>query len=227
MTFRDIFKKSVLENAQFLQGVSTESILSTIITVLLSLALGFLIYFLYRRSFRGVVYSESFAISLVGMTVLTCGIIVTIQSNVVLSLGMVGALSIVRYRTAIKSPMDLMFLFWTVAAGIAVGAQMFYIALVISLIMGLLLLLISRPGAQDAMYVMIVHYSGDDISMDVRRELGSLRYKIQSQTMRKQDVEMAIEIRVKQHNLAFVDAIRALPTVNDVTVVQYNGDYIG
>ncbi|MEG0766914.1 MAG: DUF4956 domain-containing protein, partial [Clostridia bacterium] len=117
LSFKDVIKKSVLTSGAFFQTVTLDVLLHAALTVLLALIVGFLIYGIYRKSFRGVVFSQSFAISLIGMTVLTCGIIVTIQSNVVLSLGMVGALSIVRYRTAVKDPTDLMFLFWTVAAG--------------------------------------------------------------------------------------------------------------
>lgn len=226
MTFQDIIKKSVLEAGGFLQGVTTEVLLRAMGYVLLSFLLGVLLYWIYRKTYAGVVYSHSFAVSLAGMTVLTCGIIVTIQSNVVLSLGMVGALSIVRYRTAIKDPTDLMFLFWAVAVGIATGAGMFYVALGISLIMVLLILVLRRRHGKDEMYILLVHYTGDDVESDVRRMLGTLPYTIKSKTMRKNDAEMAIEVRVKKQNTLFADKIRELEAVRDVTLVQYNGDYI-
>lgn len=226
LTFQDVIKKSVLEAGGYLQGVTTETLLRAIGYVLLSLLVGILLYWIYRKTYAGVVYSHSFAVSLAGMTVLTCGIIATIQSNVVLSLGMVGALSIVRYRTAIKDPTDLMFLFWAVAAGIAIGAGMFYISLVITLVMLALILLLRRRHGKDEMYILLIHYTGEGIEGDVRRALGTLPYTIKSKTMRKHDAEMAVEVRVKKRNTMFVDEIRNLDSVEDVTLVQYSGDYI-
>ena len=227
LTFRDFFKKSILETGGFWQTVSAETLARAAWYIILSLAVGLLIYFLYRKTYAGVVYSRSFAVSLIGMTVLTCAIIVTIQSNVVLSLGMVGALSIVRYRTAIKDPMDLLYLFWTVAAGIATGAGMFYIALFVVVVMAALLLVLNHhKGPRDEMYILLVHYSGEGIDDQVRRVLGTCPYKIKSKTMRKHDVEMAIELRVKKGDLAFADQLRSVEGVNDLTLVQYSGDYI-
>ena len=162
LTFQDIFDNSVLEAGGFLQNISMQTVINAAIYVLLSLLMGIALYFIYKKSFTGVVYSQSFAISIAGMTVLTCCIIVTIQSNIVLSLGMVGALSIVRYRTAVKDPMDLLFLFWAVAAGIAIGAGMFYIAVLTSVIMVLLLwILSSRKHGRDEMYILLLHYDGE------------------------------------------------------------------
>jgi uncharacterized membrane protein YhiD involved in acid resistance len=227
LTFNDIIKKSVLEAGGFLQSVSVEAIIKAAVYILLSLIIGLLLYWMYRKSYSGVIYSNSFAVSLAGMTVLTCTIIVTIQSNVVLSLGMVGALSIVRYRTAVKEPMDLMFLFMAVATGIATGAGMFYIAVLVMVIMSLLLFILRRRKHQhDEMYILLIHYTGDGVDDLIRRALGTNPYQIKSKTMRKQDVEMAVEVRVKKGRLAFMDQIRMMEQVNDVTLVQYNGDYI-
>jgi uncharacterized membrane protein YhiD involved in acid resistance len=227
LTFNDIIKKSVLEAGGFLQSVSAETIIKAVVYILLALIIGLLLYWLYRKTYSGVVYSHSFAVSLAGMTVLTCTIIVTFQSNVVLSLGMVGALSIVRYRTAVKEPMDLMFQFMAVAAGIATGAGMFYIAVLAMVIMSLLLFILRRRKHQrDEMYILLIHYTGEGVDDSIRRALGTNPYQIKSKTMRKQDVEMAVEVRVKKGRLGFLDQIRNLEQVNDVTLVQYNGDYI-
>ncbi len=227
LTFRDIIKKSVLEAGGYIQGVSLDVVVRAAVLVLLSLLAGLLLFWLYRKTYAGVVYSHSFAISLAGMTVLTCTIIVTIQTNVVLSLGMVGALSIVRYRTAVKDPIDLMFLFMAVAMGIAIGAGMAYIALLALVIMALLLVLLNRlRSIREDTYILLVHYTGDGAEDAVRRAIGTRPYQIKSKTMRKQDMEMAIEVRVRRRDLTFVDEIRALEGINDVTMVQYNGDYI-
>ncbi|MCQ2411996.1 MAG: DUF4956 domain-containing protein [Sphaerochaetaceae bacterium] len=224
VSIKDVIKSSILEN--FTTTISGGTIAQTVSRLLLALAIGIIIYLLYKASYRGVVYSESFAITLVGMTLITSSILIAISSNIVLSLGCVGALSIVRYRTAIKSPMDLMFLFLSVGVGICVGAGMLYIAILVVIIVALMLLLMSQVGFGDKMYVVIVHYEGSDPTHEIQHALGGNRYKIQSQTARKKDVEMAIEIRVKKGDLNFVDRIRAISFVKDVTVVQYNGDYI-
>ncbi|MEG0741834.1 MAG: DUF4956 domain-containing protein [Clostridia bacterium] len=227
MSFQDVIKKSVLEAGQFLQPYSWSTVGRAAGYIFLALVAGLLLYWLYRKTYAGVVYSRSFAASLVGMTVLTCAIIVTIQSNVVLSLGMVGALSIVRYRTAIKDPMDLLYLFWAVADGIAIGAGMFYIALLLMLAMSVLLLCLkNRRGTREEMYILLVHYDGDGVDEQVRRSLGTCRYKVMSKTLRKRDVEMAIEVRIKHNNLNMLDALRTIEGVTDATLVQYSGDYI-
>jgi uncharacterized membrane protein YhiD involved in acid resistance len=227
LTFNDIIKKSVLEAGGYLQSVSVETIIKAVVYIFLALIIGLVLFWLYRKTYSGVVYSHSFAVSLAGMTILTCTIIVTIQSNVVLSLGMVGALSIVRYRTAVKEPMDLMFLFMAVATGIATGAGMFYIAVLAMVIMSLLLFILRRRKHQrDEMYILLIHYTGEGVDDTIRRALGTNPYQIKSKTMRKQDVEMAVEVRVKKGRLGFLDQIRMMEQVNDVTLVQYNGDYI-
>jgi uncharacterized membrane protein YhiD involved in acid resistance len=227
LTFNDIIKKSVLEAGGYLQSVSVETIIKAVVYIFLALIIGLVLFWLYRKTYSGVVYSHSFAVSLAGMTILTCTIIVTIQSNVVLSLGMVGALSIVRYRTAVKEPMDLMFLFMAVATGIATGAGMFYIAVLAMVIMSLLLFILRRRKHQrDEMYILLIHYTGEGVDDTIRRALGTNPYQIKSKTMRKQDVEMAVEVRVKKGRLGFLDQIRSLEQVSDVTLVQYNGDYI-
>lgn len=227
LTFQDIIKNSVLEAGGYLQTITWSAVWSAAGTIFLSLLMGLVIYWIYRKTYTGVVYSRTFALSLAGMTVLTCSIIVTIQSNIVLSLGMVGALSIVRYRTAVKDPLDLLYLFWTVASGIAIGAGMFYIAVLVFIIMAALLLLLARrKHARDEMYILLIHYDDARADQEVRKALGTRPYQIKSKTMRKADMEMAIEVRVRKNDMAFVDRIREIDRVQDLTVVQYDGDYI-
>ncbi len=227
LTFRDIFKKSFLENANLLEGVSAQALTRSGMHILLAVVVGLMLYLLYRKTYVGVVYSRAFAGSLIGMTVLTCAIIETIQSNMVLSLGMVGALSIVRYRTAVKDPMDLLYLFWAVASGIAIGAGMFALALFVLVVMAVVLLALKwRRGPRDEMYILLVHYSGEGVDEAIRRALGTRPYKIKSKTLRKHDAEMAVEVRVKAGRTQFVDALRNAEGINDLTLVQYSGDYI-
>ncbi len=227
LTFQDIFKKSVLEASGYQDGFSLEILLGYAGTIVLSLLMGLFIYWVYKKTYMGVVYSRTFAASLAGMTVLTCSIIVTIQSNIVLSLGMVGALSIVRYRTVVKDPLDLLYLFWAVASGIAIGANMFYLSMIVLVVMIILLLTLTRrKRTRDQMYILLIHYEGMDVDDAVRKAIGTRPYQIKSKTMRKADMEMAVEVRVKKGDLSFVDRIRTLDHVFDLTVVQYDGDYV-
>ncbi len=227
LNFSDIFKNSFLESGGLMQGLTTAVLWRAITYVLLSVIIGVLLFLLYQKTYSGVVYSRAFAVSILGMTVLTCAIIVTIQSNTVLSLGMVGALSIVRYRTAVKDPMDLLYLFWAVASGIATGAGMFLIALFVFVVMAVILLILSHfRGRRDELYILLVHYSGEGIDEIIRRAIGVHPYKIKSKTMRKNDMEMAVEVRVKKNDMRFVEALRQESDIYDFTLVQYSGDYI-
>jgi hypothetical protein len=162
-------------------------------------------------------------VTLALLTILTTMITLAISSNVALSLGMVGALSIVRYRTAIKDPGDLIFLFWAVGTGIAIGAKLHYLAMVGALVVILLLFTIGRKAAPTDKFILIVHYTGEDIAGEIRRILHGKRYQIKSKTTRKAIVEMAVEVEVKNNNVAFLDAINSLPEVSDASIVQYTG----
>lgn len=196
-----------------------------LVALLVAFALGILIHYVYQRSFRGVVYNQAFSVSLAVLTILTTMITLAISSNIALSLGMVGALSIVRYRTAIKDPADLIFLFWAVGTGITIGAKLHYLALVGALIVILMLITIGRSTRTAEIFILIVHYTGEDIADELRRILHGKRYQIKSKTTRKFNVEMAVEVEVKNNNIAFLDAINKLPDVNDAALIQYTGEY--
>lgn len=190
-----------------------------------SFGFGIIIYYVYQKSFRGVVYNQSFSVSLAILTILTTMITLAISTNIALSLGMVGALSIVRYRTAIKDPADIVFLFWAIGTGIAVGAKSHYLALVASVVVILMLYTIGRKATNREIYILIVHYIGDDIVGEIRQILRGKKFQTKSKTVRKDSVELALEIEVKNNNTAFLDAIRDLPTVKDVSLIQYAGEY--
>lgn len=196
-----------------------------ILALVVSYLMGVFIYYVYRRAFRGVVYSQTFALTLAAMTILTTMITLAISSNIALSLGMVGALSIVRYRTAIKDPMDILFLFWAVATGITIGAQMHYLAFVGALIVILMLITVNRPDPNNVIYMLIIHYSGEDIGDEVQRIMKGKRYKIKSKSIRKDDVELAIEVYIRNDNIAFLETLQNLPSVHNATLVQYSGQY--
>jgi hypothetical protein len=224
---KDVIKKSFLESKLLGSAMTLDTITTIAISLVASLLIGMLIYFVYKKSFRGVVYSHSFAITLMGMTILTCMITLAISTNVVLSLGMVGALSIVRYRTAIKEPMDLLFIFWGISSGIAVGASMYLLVGVTAVVIIIMLIILDRRKIGGQVYIMIVHYNGDDIGDEIRRIMRNIRYRIKSKTMRSETTEMAVEVFAKKDNLTFAEQIRSMTQVNDVTLIQYNGEYHG
>lgn len=170
--------------------------------------MGLAICFIYNRFFRGVVYNRSFAVTLVGMTVLTCMVTLAISTNVVLSLGMVGALSIVRYRTAVKDPMDLLYLFWAITTGIAVGANMFALVLIAAIAMILVLLIFSRRSSKGQVYIVLLHYTGDLVGDNIVRAMGNTRFRVKSKTLRGENAEMAMEVFCKTRNMVFLEKLR-------------------
>ena len=223
---KDIFQRLIQDSSMFSGALTVDKIISIAISLLAALAAGLLIYLIYHKLYRGVVFSQSFAITLIGMTILTCMITLAISTNLVLSLGMVGALSIVRYRTAIKEPLDLLYMFWAISSGIAVGASMYVLVVATSAILILVLLILSHAKLRQV-YIMIVHYHGDDIGDKIRRVLQKTRYSIKSRTIRGETCEMAVEVYARKENLTFTEHIRNLAQVDDVTLVQYNGEYHG
>lgn len=150
-----------------------------------------------------------------------------ISTNVVISLGMVGALSIVRFRTAVKDPMDLLYLFWAITTGITAGAGMYVLALIAAAIMILMIILFYSRQQRGRIYIAVIHYSGDEAGDEVIRCFGKRKYFIKSKTMRKEKTEMAVEIFCKQTDMDFMEKIRAIEHVDDVTLIQYNGEYHG
>lgn len=223
MSVKDMIKKSVLKSGVFDQY----NISSILVALAAALALGILIFLVYRRFYTGVIYSRTFAVTLVGMTVLTCMVTLAISTNVVISLGMVGALSIVRFRTAVKDPMDLLYLFWAITTGITSGAGMYVLALIAAVIMILMIILFYSRQQRGKIYIAVIHYSGDEAGDEVIRCFGKRKYFIKSKTMRKEKTEMAVEIFCKQADMDFMEKIRAIEHVDDVTLIQYNGEYHG
>lgn len=190
MSVKDAIKKSVLES-----GVFSELPLSELIWPLLAaLLLGCLIYLIYRRFYTGVVYSRSFAVTLVGMCVLTCMVTLAISTSIVISLGMVGALSIVRYRTAIKDPMDLLYLFWSITTGITTGAKLYDLALLAALVMIVLIALFFYRQESGKIYVVVLHYQSASVGDQIIRAFGRMKYNVKSTTVRGQETEMAVEV---------------------------------
>ena len=173
-----------------------------------------------------MVYDHSFNISLVVMTILTAVIIVTISSNIMLSLGMVGALSIVRYRTAVKSPLDLMFLFWAITTGIAAGAGYYYIAWVAFLFVALVFVVLRGIRQRRETYMLILNYqTKEGLEEEIRRVLHNYKAKVRSKIVRGETTELTVEVLMRDDNLSLPNTLSALEGVNDVTLVQYRGSY--
>lgn len=223
MSVRDFIKKSILESGVFAQYNLPQLMLA----MALALVMGCLIYQVYKKFYSGVIFSRSFAVTLVGMTVLTCMVTLAISTNIVISLGMVGALSIVRYRTAVKDPMDLLYLFWAITTGITVGAGMYLLALVAAAVVVGMVVLFYHRQASGQIYIAVIHYRGDEAGDRIIQAFGKMKYFIKSKTMRGEDTEMAVELFCRKNDMAFMEQIRGLEAVDDITLIQYNGEYHG
>ncbi|MBQ4424859.1 MAG: DUF4956 domain-containing protein [Lachnospiraceae bacterium] len=222
MTFSDIFKSS------FLESVKEFSVVDTLIGMLFALAIGLFIFLIYKKTFSGVMYSTGFAMSLVGLSLVTTLVIMAVTSNVVLSLGMVGALSIVRFRSAIKEPMEIVFLFWSLAAGIVIGAGMIPLAVIGSVIIGVILIAFVSQKFRNTPYILIVNCSDEQAE---ERTLYTIeksvdKYIVKSKTVNAAGIELTAEIRVKDAATGFVNRINEISGVSGATLVTYNGEYM-
>lgn len=223
MSVQDFIKKSILESGAF-DGASLATIALGLIT---AVVMGAVIYFVYSKFYVGVIYSRSFAITLVGMTALTAMVTLAISTNIVISLGMVGALSIVRFRTAIKDPLDLLYLFWAITTGITSGAGMYLLVLVTAAVMIVTIMLFYHKQQKGRIYIAVIHYVGDEVGDNVIRAFGKMKYFIKSKTVRKGKTEMAVEVYCKDNDTFFLEKIRDVEGVDDATLIQYNGEYHG
>lgn len=223
MSVKDVIKKSILESGVFGQY----DIPKIFAALAAALIMGCIIYTVYKRFYTGVVFSRSFAVTLVGMTVLTCMVTLAISTNIVISLGMVGALSIVRYRTAVKDPMDLLYLFWAITTGITTGAGMFFLAVAAAVVIIIMLTFFYFKQESGKVYIAVIHYQGEEAGDRVIQAFGKMKYFIKSKTMRAEKTEMAVEVFCKRDDLSFTERIRDVEGVEDITLIQYNGEYHG
>ena len=223
MTFQDIFKSSFLEN------ISSISMLDMSIALVLAFLLGLFIFFIYKKSYSGVMYSASFGVTLVALSMITALLIMTVVSNIVLSLGMVGALSIVRFRTAIKEPMDIAFLFWAIAAGIVLAAGLVFLAVGGSLFIGAVLYAFSRRRSPETPYILMVHCESGEAENRAKELIASQvkRMQLKSKSVEQGLVELHWEVRLKEGDAAFLDELERMEGVSRAVLVSYNGDYMG
>ena len=223
MTFSEIFKSS------FLSNVTAVSMFDMVLALVLAFGLGVFIYLMYKKTYAGVMYSSSFGVTLVALTMITALVILAVTSNVVLSLGMVGALSIVRFRTAIKEPLDIAFLFWSIAAGIVLAAGMIPLAVFGSVLIGLIILFFANRKENTNPYIIVLECSGHDSEQKAVAFLKEKTSKctVKSKTARKGSVELNLEIRLRDDNTDFVNQLSELEGVGSAVLVSYNGDYMG
>lgn len=222
MTFNDLFKSSFLEN------VGSFSALDMIIAMGCAFALGLFIFLVYKKTYTGVMYSAGFGVSLLGLTLVTTLIILAVTSNIILSLGMVGALSIVRFRTAIKDPLDIVFLFWSIAAGIVLGAGLIPLGIFGSLFIGIILVLFVNRKSVDAPFIFIVSCNGEqqeDAIIGVIKD-SVKRYMVKSKTLSDNGMELTVEVRLRENATKFAGAVKEIAGVKSTALVSYNGDYI-
>ena len=223
MSFQDIFKSSFLEN------VSSIYLLDIVLSIVLAFGLGMFIFLIYKKTFGGVMYSSSFGVTLVALTMISTLVILAVTSNVVLSLGMVGALSIVRFRTAIKEPLDIAFLFWSIATGIVLAAGMIPLAVFGSVVIGIVLLVFANRKSHINPYIVVVRCDDHDSEVMATEFLRKQvqRFVVKSKTVQKGAIELNVEVRMKDENTDFVNILSEMNGVNSAVLVSYNGDYIG
>ena len=223
MTFNDIFKSN------FLSNVTAVTPLDMVLALLLAFGVGMFIYFVYKKTYAGVMYSSSFGVTLVALTMITTLVILAVTSNVVLSLGMVGALSIVRFRTAIKEPLDIAFLFWSIAAGIVLAAGMIPLAVFGSVAIGILLLIFANRKAEVNPYIVVLRVQDQQTEHQAMEFLkqNTKKCTVKSKTVQKGQIELNLEIRLQEDDTEFVNFLADKPGVTSAVLVSYNGDYMG
>ncbi|MBR1691861.1 MAG: DUF4956 domain-containing protein [Lachnospiraceae bacterium] len=223
MTFNDIFKSSFLEN------VTSVSILDMVIAMILAFCLGLFIFYIYKKTYTGVMYSSGFGVTLIAMTMITTLVILAVTSNVVLSLGMVGALSIVRFRTAIKEPLDIAFLFWSIAVGIVLAAGMIPLAVFGSVAIGVILLLFVNRKTHTNPYILVLQCETHEAEEQAKKFIDEKvsRLVVKSKSAQKGMIELNLEIRLNDDNTDFINELADMKGVKNAVLVSYNGDYMG
>ena len=223
MSFNDIFKSSFLEN------VTAVSITDMALALVLSFCLGLFIFFVYKKTYAGVMFSQAFGGALIAMTMITTMVILAVTSNVVLSLGMVGALSIVRFRTAIKEPMDIAFLFWAIAGGIVLAAGMIPLAIIGSIIIGVIMIVFCNRKSSQEPFIAVVSCDNGTTEQKVAEYLkqNADKVSVKSKSAQKGNIELTYEVTLKNNDTDFITKLSEMDGVGSAVLVSYNGDYMG
>ncbi len=201
--------------------------LRVVISLALALVIGLYIFFIYKKSFSGVMYSRNFNVSLILITLVTTLVLMLISTNLTLTLGMVGALSIVRFRTAIKDPIDTAFIFWAVGEGLALGVGFFDAAIIGGVVIGIFVLLLSAFKVRSAMpYLLVLHYSeaaNGPIKQMIKQLPGA---RIRSKTAQRDGIELTLELRLRDNETGFVEKFLRVDGVYDASLISYQGDLV-
>ncbi len=223
MSFKDIFKSSFLEN------VTAVTLPDMALALMLSFCLGLFIFFVYKKTYAGVMFSQAFGGSLIAMTMITTMVILAVTSNVVLSLGMVGALSIVRFRTAIKEPMDIAFLFWAIAGGIVLAAGMLPLAIIGSVIIGVIMIVFCNRKSAQKPFIAVVSCDNGETEQKVADFLkqNADKVSVKSKSAQKGSIELTYEVNLKNSDTDFITKLSEMDGVASAVLVSYNGDYMG
>jgi len=220
--FSDIFKSN------FLEKTTSFSLIDSIIGLVVAFFIGLFIYAVYKKTFNGVIYSHSFNISLLIMTMATALVIMGISSNVLLSLGMVGALSIVRFRTPIKDPMDLVYIFWAIVSGILCGAGFIPLVIIGAVLIGLVLLIFVNKITVENPYLLIVKFEEELVNAEIERIIAAQtkKFALKSKSiMQQNEIETTYEIRVKQNDSKLMDNLTKVPGVKSAVMLSYDGNF--
>lgn len=220
MGFEDIFKKN------FLTEIGTTQSLDIILALLISFAMGGYIYYFYKKVYKGVTFSKMFGTALAGMTIITTFIILAITSNVVLSLGMVGALSIVRFRSSIKEPVDIVYIFWAISEGIVIGSRQYILALIGTICISVAIATFSTHKEKRNRYILVVRHTGEEKDIIKEVKNNCLIYELKSNTMYEgQEQELILEVILEKDN-NIVETLKKIKTISMASLVKYNGEYI-
>jgi len=193
----------------------------------LSLLFGLLIAYIYKKTFQGALYSHSFSVSLAVLTLITSMVIMTIGINLVLTLGMVGALSIVRFRTALKDPLDIVFVFWSISTGLAMGAKLYLLAFIGAAFIGLTLIFLLSRKSTTLTFMLIIRYINDSLAdKNVAAELNKLRHSLKSKTVARDTTELVVELRAAGEDTSFMGRLTAIHGVSDAVLVRYSGEHV-
>lgn len=216
-TFSDLLKESIL-TSQTIGGLSVEGV---ILSMAMSFLAGWVIYQVYRSSFTGVMYINQFAISLVGLTMITNLIILTITSNLLLSLGMVGALSIVRFRTAVKEPIDMIYMFWAIATGIAIGAGFFLLVAIGLVLIGAALFFLSRFTSQNDLFILVIDYDQQEARAEIEAavHIHANHYRLRAEVAVRDHRELTMEIRLKRKSSGVLSVVESIPGVSKASLI--------
>ena len=222
MTFNDIFK------SDFINNFTSIPLFDMVLAMMLAFILGLFIFYIYKKTYSGVMYSASFGVTLIALTMITSLIILAVTSNIVLSLGMVGALSIVRFRTAIKEPSDIAFLFWSIGVGIVIAAGLIPLALFGSLMIGGVLWFFSNKSTFDQPYLLVVHLQNQSYEESayqfIKEHVSKLSLK--SKSVSPDLIEIHYEVRLQDEQTTFINSLSTLPGVLHTVMVSYNGEYM-